>query len=55
MKQAEIERKNGKLEDCIKLTTVASRISPLFSDARLLRAQCYIAEGSMEEAAGDLT
>lgn len=55
MKQAEIEKDNGKFEECIALITTVSRISPLYSNARLMRAHCYMAENSFEEAAGDLT
>ncbi|KAI7899441.1 uncharacterized protein BX663DRAFT_520936 [Cokeromyces recurvatus] len=53
IKQAEIEKENGKFETCITLASTASRISPSYTYARLLRAQCHIARGEIEEAAGD--
>ena len=55
MQQAQVEKENGNYEACISLTSTAARVAPLFAHARLLRAQCHVAAGSIVEAAGDLT
>lgn len=53
MKKAEIEKGNGNYEACISLTTEVSRTAPLLASARLMRAQCHVARGEIDEAAGD--
>ncbi|RCH80295.1 hypothetical protein CU098_002945, partial [Rhizopus stolonifer] len=53
LKKAKIEKEKGRFESCISLATSVSRISPLLANARLLRAQCHVALGEMDEAAGD--
>lgn len=53
MQQAEIEKKNQNFEACISLTSTVSRTAPLLAKARLLRAQCHVARGELDEAAGD--
>ncbi|KAL9547456.1 hypothetical protein MBANPS3_006158 [Mucor bainieri] len=52
-KQAITEKERGNYEECISLATSVSRTAPMFSDARLLRAQCHVAKGEIDEAAGD--
>ncbi|CEP11936.1 hypothetical protein [Parasitella parasitica] len=51
--QASVEKEKGDYEKCISLVTSASRTAPMFSKARLLRAQCHVAKGEIDEAAGD--
>lgn len=53
MKQAQIEKGNGNFEACISLATTVSRAAPLLAKARLMRAQCHVARGEIDEAAGD--
>ncbi|KAI9329696.1 hypothetical protein BD770DRAFT_333952 [Pilaira anomala] len=53
MQQAEIEKKKQNFEACISLTSTVSRTAPLLAKARLLRAQCHVARGELDEAAGD--
>lgn len=53
LKKAEIEKGNGNYEACISLTTEVSRTAPLLASARLMRAQCHVARGEIDEAAGD--
>ncbi|GAA5813953.1 hypothetical protein MFLAVUS_007443 [Mucor flavus] len=53
MQQAEIEKENQNYDACISLCSTVSRISPLLAKARLMRAQCHVAKGEIDEAAGD--
>lgn len=53
MKQAKIEKSNENYQKCISLTTQVSKTCPLFAQARLLRAQCHLAKGEIDEASGD--
>lgn len=53
MQQAEIEKENENYDACISLCSTVSRTSPLLAKARLMRAQCHVAKGEIDEAAGD--
>ncbi|KAG2230774.1 hypothetical protein INT48_001676 [Thamnidium elegans] len=44
MQQAEIEKKNQNYDSCISLCSTVSRTSPLLAKARLMRAQCHVAQ-----------
>ncbi|KAI7895704.1 uncharacterized protein EV154DRAFT_494661 [Mucor mucedo] len=53
MRKARIEKSEENYEECITLTTAVSRTCPLLAEARLLRAQCHVGKGEIDEAAGD--
>ncbi|KAI9470010.1 MAG: hypothetical protein EXX96DRAFT_388443 [Benjaminiella poitrasii] len=53
LKQAGLEKENENFDACIALTSSVSRISPSFFYSRLLSAQCHVARGEIDEAAGD--
>ncbi|KAI8644116.1 hypothetical protein BD408DRAFT_475035 [Parasitella parasitica] len=53
IKQASVEMEKGNYDNCISLATSVSRVAPLFPKARVLRAQCHVAKGEIDEAAGD--
>ncbi|KAI8977362.1 hypothetical protein BDF20DRAFT_820978 [Mycotypha africana] len=52
-KQAEMEKEKGNFDQCIDLATTVSRVSPTYIYARLIRAECHVAKGEIDEAAGD--
>ncbi|KAI8876744.1 TPR-like protein [Backusella circina FSU 941] len=54
LKQAEVEQQTQHYDACISHATQVSRIAPGLARGWLLRAQCHLSKGEMDEAAGDL-
>lgn len=55
MEEAEKAMQKGRNDECIQLVSDVVSTAPQLARSRLLRAQCHIAKGEIEEAAGDLT
>ncbi|KAI8378041.1 uncharacterized protein BYT42DRAFT_497317 [Radiomyces spectabilis] len=51
---AEKKRSLGEYDECIELVSSVVQTSPQLARVRLLAAQCHIAKGAIDEAAGDL-
>lgn len=55
LEKAQKAMEAGRIDECIELASSIVQTAPQLARLRLIRAQCHIAKGEIEEATGDLT